>query len=136
MDILFVAVIAIAGIVIANSLINVINKNKHCFFCFCSKQCTNCIFCFFCRNCSNCKSDFNCLFCKRSKNCTNCKSCNFCFDCVHCISCMHCINCVSCKFLTSKDNIINDVNTFQQRTLFLLPYIPSCLIFVLLYILI
>ena len=27
MDILFVAVIAIAGIVIANSLINVINKN-------------------------------------------------------------------------------------------------------------
>ena len=86
MDILFVAVIAIAGIVIANSLINVINKNKHCFFCFGSKQCTNCIFCFFCRNCSNCKSDFNCLFCKRSKNCTNCKSCNFCFDCVHCIS--------------------------------------------------
>lgn len=67
MDILFVAVIAIAGIVIANSLINVINKNKHCFFCFGSKQCTNCIFAFFVETVQIAKVTLTVSFAKEAK---------------------------------------------------------------------
>lgn len=62
-------------IILLDQLMNYMNGNKLCMFCFGTKQSK---MCFVCLNCHNCKG---CIFCN---SCTKCKSCRICTKCKSC----------------------------------------------------
>ena len=77
-----------------------VNKNKYCFNCSSTHNCTGCVDCINCTNCEYCWMSSECIKCTECTRCNNCENCfNNCFNlyaCLHCIECKACFHCTDC----------------------------------------